>query len=121
MSSALPTGLDVMMTTVSITVSSNCPTSWKSRKRTLSFERHIHILEHRHRIRAAPFLLGVEQDVALFRDLALDHVEQDGPKGLFHVRTDPDEEPVVELEAGGEDSADAGTGADGDAAAVEMA
>ena len=109
------------MTTVSITVSFDYPTGWKSRKRTLSLERHIHILEHRHRIRAAPFLLGVEQDVTLLGHPTSDHLEENGTESLFHVGTDPDEEPVVELEAGGEDSANAGTGADGDAAAVEMA
>ena len=96
-----------MMTTVSITVSSDCPTRWKSRKRTLSLERHIHILEHRHRIRAAPFLLGVEEDVALLGDRAVDHVEEDRAEALLHVGADPDEEPVVELDAGGEDCADA--------------
>ena len=39
---------------------------------------------------------------------------------LLLVRADPDEEPVVELYTGGEDSADTGAGADGDAAAVQV-
>ena len=93
----------------------------RKRKLTLSLERDIHILQHLHRIRAASLLLSVEEDVALLRDRALDHVEQDGAERLLHVGADPDEEPVVELETGGEDGADTRAGADGDAAAVEMA
>ena len=110
------------MTTVRCIMSFCFQRGSKIRKtRTLSLERDVDILEHLHRVRTAPLLLGVEQNVALLRDRALDHVEQDGAERLLHVGADPDEEPVVELHAGGKDGADAGTGADGDAAAVEMA
>ena len=120
MSSALPFGLEVMITTVINFVSTE-PNSNVYDALTFSLELDIHLLEHLHRVRAAALLLGVEQDVALLRNLALDHVEQDGAEGLLHVRADPDEEPVVELQAGGEHSADTGASADGDTATVEMA
>ena len=50
----------------------------------------------------------------------MNHIEQDWSERLLHVGTDPDEEPVVELNAGGENSADAGASADGDAASEEV-
>lgn len=50
----------------------------------------------------------------------MDHVEQYRPESLFHVRTNPDEEPVVELYAGGKDSANTRARADGNAAAEEV-
>lgn len=50
----------------------------------------------------------------------MDHVEEDGAESLLHVRADPDKEPVIELHGGGEDGADTGARADGDAATEEM-
>ena len=88
---------------------------------TLSPKRHIDILQHLHRIGPATLFLRVKDHKALLRDLAVDDVEEDRAEGVLHVGADPDEEPVVELSAGGEDSADAGAGADGDTAAVEVA
>ena len=86
----------------------------------LRLERHVDLLEHLHRVWPAALLLGVVEDVALLRDRALDHVEEDGAEGFFHVGSDPDEEPVVELHGRREHSANTRTGADGDTAAVEM-
>ena len=87
---------------------------------TLGLEGDVDVLEHLHRVRTAALLLGVEEDVPLLGDRAVDHVEEHGAEGLLHVGADPDEEPVVELYTGGEDSADTGAGADGDAAAVQV-
>ena len=96
--------------------------AWMSQSKTLtlSLERDVDILEHLHRVRTAPLLLGVEQDVALLRDRALDHVEEHGPERALHVRADPDQEPVVELHRRREHRADAGARADRDAAPEEV-
>lgn len=50
----------------------------------------------------------------------MDHVEEYRSEGLLHVRTNPDEKPVVELYASGKDSADARASADGNATAEEV-
>lgn len=91
------------------------------KRHTLSLEGNVDIFEHLHGVGAAAFLLGVEEDVALFWDPAMDHVEEDRPEGLLHIRPDPDEEPVVELQAGREHSTDSRAGADRNAAPVKMA
>ena len=88
--------------------------------RTLSVPVLVNLLENLHRVWTASFLLGIEQNVALLRDLALDHVEQNGSKGFLHVGADPDEEPVVELDAGGKHGADARARADGNTTAVQV-
>ena len=66
----------------------------------LRIERLVDILEDLHRIRSPTFLLCVEQDVPLLWDPALDHIEEDGSERVLEVGADPDEEPVVELDAG---------------------
>ena len=101
-------------------MSASCKLLDKRRWLTLSLERVVDVPEHLHRVRATALLLSVVKNVALLGNRAVDHVEEDRAERLLHVRTDPDEEPVVELDAGGEDGADARAGADGDAAAVEM-
>ena len=118
MSSALPTGLEVMRTTGNV----GQPRAHivRNASLTLSLERDIDLLEHLHRVRAAALLFGVVQDVALLRDGALDHVEEHGSERALHVRTDPDQEPVVELHAGREHSTDTRTCADGDTAVVKV-
>ena len=118
MSSALPTGLEVMRTTGNV----GQPRAHivRNASLTLSLERDINLLEHLHRVRAAALLFGVVQDVALLRDGALDHVEEHGSERALHVRTDPDQEPVVELHCRREHRADAGARADRDAAPEEV-
>lgn len=88
--------------------------------RTLGFEGDIDLLEHLHGVWPASLLLSVEEDVALLRHSAMDHVKEDGPKRLLHVGADPDQEPIVELHGGGEDRPDARASADGDASAEEV-
>ena len=95
--------------------------SKENKSLTLSFEGDVNVLQHLHGVWPAALLLGVEEDVALLGDGAMDHVEEDGTERLLHVRADPDQEPVVELCAGGKYSTDTGTRADGDAAAVQVA
>jgi hypothetical protein len=87
---------------------------------TLCLKGLVYILEHLDRVRTTTFLLGVEHNVAFLGDPALDDVKQDRAKRLLHVGADPDEEPVVELGAGGEHGADARAGADTDALLIEV-
>lgn len=87
---------------------------------TFSLECDVDILQHLHRVRAATLLLGIEKNVALLGDRAVDHVEEDGAEALLHVRANPDQEPVVELHGGGQDGADTGTRADGNTATEEV-
>ena len=89
-------------------------------ERTFSIKRHVDVLQHLHRIRPPPFLLRVEEDVPLLRYAPLDHIEQHRPKGLLRVRPNPDEEPVIELDCGGEYSSDTGSSADGDTTTEEV-
>lgn len=118
MSSALPTGLEVMRTTVNANQPRDRCTEEISL--TLGLERDIDLLQHLHRVGAAAFLLGIIQDIALLRDGLLDHIEEHGSERALHVRTDPDQEPVVELHARREHGTDTRTRADGDTAAVEV-
>lgn len=90
-------------------------------KLTLSLEGDVDILEHLHCVWAAALLLGIKEYVALLGDLAVDHIEENGAKGLLHIRADPDQEPVFELHRSGAHGTDTRTSADNDAAAVEMA
>ena len=87
---------------------------------TLSSEGDIDLLEHFHGVGSTSLLLGVEEDVALLGDRLRDHLKENRTEGLLHVRTDPDEEPVVELDAGREHCANTRTGADGDTTAVKV-
>ena len=87
---------------------------------TFGLEGDIYILQHFHRVWAAAFLLGIEEDVALLGDGSVDHVEENGAESLFHVRSDPDEEPIVKLDTGGKYGADTGASTDRDTATVQM-
>ena len=62
---------------------------------TLSSEGDIYFLEHFHGVRTTTLLLGIEEDISLLRHRKVDHVEEDRAESLLHVRTDPNEEPVV--------------------------
>ena len=84
----------------------------------LCVERLVDILEHLDCIGPPTFLLSVEQDVPPLWNLALDHVKDDGAERALEVGSDPDEEPIVELEACRQDSANSRPSADADAAAV---
>jgi len=74
------------------------------------------IAQQLHRVRAAAALLRVPQDHALGLNVFFDHAGDGGPKGAFLVGSDPDEEPVGRLDAGGECGADSCARADADAA-----
>lgn len=93
---------------------------WAARRLTFSFECDIDILQHLHRVRAATLLLCIEENVALLGNRAVDHIEEDGAEALLHVRTNPDQEPVVELHGSGQDSTDTGTRANGNTATEEV-
>lgn len=118
MSSALPAGLEVMRTTARC-VSLACGYDVEV-VLTLGLEGDVDVLEHLHGVRATALLLGVEEDVALLGHGAVDHVEEDGAEGLLHVRADPDQEPVVELDSRGQHSTDTGARADGNATLEEV-
>ena len=74
---------------------------------TLGLEGDVDLLEHLHGVRTAALLLSVEEDVALLRHTAVDHIKEDGTERLFHVRTDPNQEPIVELHGSGQYGTDA--------------
>ena len=74
------------------------------------------ILQQLHRVGPAASLLRVPEDHALGLDVLLDEARDGGAEGAFLVGSDPDEEPVGGLDAGGERGADACAGADADAA-----
>lgn len=105
MSSALPAGLDVMRTT-RVDKDQFMHVLMGEMKLTLSLEGDVDILEHLHGVRTTTLLLGVEQDVALLGHPTSDHLEEDGAESLLHVGTDPDEEPVVELQSSREHGSD---------------
>lgn len=86
----------------------------------LSLECLVDVFKHLYGVRTASLLLGVEDDVALLGDAAFDHVKEDAAERLLHVGADPDEVPVIELDAGREDRPDAGSGTDADALLVEV-
>lgn len=74
---------------------------------TLGLEGDVYLLEHLHGVRTTALLFSVEEDVALLRHSAVDHIEEDGTERLFRVRTDPNQEPIVELHGSGQYGADA--------------
>ena len=86
----------------------------------LCIEPLIDIFEHLDCIRSPTFLLGIEQDIPLLWNLALNHVEEDGTERVPEVGSDPDEVPVVELDARRQDGANSRPSADTDSTAVQM-
>ena len=74
------------------------------------------ILEELHCIRAAAALLRVPQDHALRLDMIMDEGGDGGAECALLVGADPDEEPILALDAGRERRADARARADADAA-----
>ena len=50
----------------------------------------------------------------------MDHVEEHGTEALLHVRADPDQEPIVKLYGGGQNSTNTGARTDGNATAEEV-
>ena len=94
-------------------VSSDCP-------RTFSLKSVIDIAEHLHDIWPATLVLGVEEDVPVARNIAVDDIEEDRTKGIFQVGANPDQEPVIELHAGRQHRTDAGPGADADPTAEKV-
>lgn len=68
-------------------------------RRTFCLESDIYILEHFHSVWSAAFLFRIEEDITLLRNSTLDHIKEYRPKGLLHIRTNPNEEPVIELHA----------------------
>ena len=50
----------------------------------------------------------------------MNHIEQDWSECLLHVGTDPDEEPVLELNGRRQDSADTRASANGDTLLEEV-
>ena len=87
---------------------------------TLCFKGLVDILEHLDSVWAATFLLGVEEDVSFFGYCAVDHVEEHRTESLLHVRADPDQEPIVKLYGGGQNSTNTGARTDGNATAEEV-
>jgi hypothetical protein len=69
-----------------------------------------------HGIGPTTTLLRVPKYHALGLDVLVDEAGDGRAKGALLIGSDPDEEPVGRLDAGGERGADAGAGADADAA-----
>ena len=73
-----------------------------------------HLLEELHRVRPSPPLLRVPEDHPLRLDVVMDQPGYRGPKGLFLVRANPDQEPVRALDASRQRSTDTCSRADAD-------
>ncbi len=120
MSSALPTGFEVMRTTVVYDRRQQRAIHFAAEPRTFCLKGDVDILQHLHSVRATALLFGIEKNVALLWNGAVNHVEENRAKGLLHVGTNPDQEPVIQLYTSGQHSSDAGSSAYSDSATVEM-
>jgi len=108
------------MTTVRQSVGQRDRQKLEAREHTLCAERLVGVTNERHNIRTLALLLAVPQDAALRLNVAEDDAGDGRAEGLLEVASAPDEEPVLRLSTGAERGSYTGTGADANAAPVEI-